>query len=184
MFALQHRLHVLIVLQVVANNEGWPVRAKSLTPNRLTGAVGLDRDSIAQLNAVAAPNLSPTAALWIVGRQLRVVSQLALDVLQVGTSLVLRIGNDPDVRLPAFDGGPQHVNQRADGRLRASPRPDDIQLRAAGVTHRFQLLGQPAVHGRRLATKILRQVIASPIEQRMPGLADGAATPGHVRLQA
>ena len=44
MFALQRRVHVRIVLQVVAENQGRPSFTLAATADLLTGAEGLDGD--------------------------------------------------------------------------------------------------------------------------------------------
>lgn len=167
MFAPQPRVHVRVVLQIVAHNERRPMRPPPPPAQFLPRPERLDHHPIRQHDRPGAPNRPRAHAARIALCQRHILDQLTLEVLQMRARLVPRVGNDPHIRLRRLDRTPKHVGQRRHGRLRAPPRPDQVQLRPPPHAHRVELVRQPQVHRRRRKPKMLREHRPRPIEQRL-----------------
>jgi len=164
-FAPEGREHVAIVLQVVADDERGAVLAVAMTADALTRAEGLDADPVAKHDRGGPPHWPLARRRRIVGRQAGVVEQLGLEVFQVGAGLAARVADDPEVRLAAFDRGPQRIRQRADRRLGPAARPEQVEFHAPRVGHGVQARAKPAVHpGGRLG-KMPSQIVLGPIQE-------------------
>ena len=108
--------------------------AAAAAADPLPGAEGLDGHAVAEHDRAGPPHRSAPRRLRIVVGQQPVVQQFGLDVFQVGAGLVPRVGDDPDVRLPALQGGAQaerpacrwSIWRRRAGRARSASRPAHV----------------------------------------------------------
>ena len=85
--------------------------------------------------------------------------------IRVNRSPILGVGDDPNVRLPAFDGRAERQGQAADGRFGGSPRPEHVELGSATELGHVELLGQPAVQVRGGPAEVVGQVFLAPGHQ-------------------
>ena len=134
MLALDGREDVAVVLQVVADDQRGPMLAPPPAANPLAVPKASIVTPLRSTMAVVPPHPAAAGRVRIILGQQPVFEQFGLDVLQVGAGLVLCVGDDPDVRFPAFDGRAQGKGQRADGRFGPAARTEHVELRAASCS--------------------------------------------------
>ena len=96
----------------------------------------------------------------------------------MGAGLVLGVGNDPDVRLPAFDGRAERQGQAAEGRFGPSPRTEHVELGSPAELGGVELFGQPAVQVRRGPAEVIGQVLLPPGDEIEPLVAAAGQAAG------
>ncbi len=144
--ALEHRFHVTVVLEVVADQERGAVGPGATATDPLAGAEGFDRHPVAHDDPACLPDGAPAGGAGVSTRNPLVIHQFGLEVLQVGVGLVHGVGEDPDVGLTAEQGFAQGVGQGGHGRLGPAAGPEHIELAAAVGGHAVKLAGHPLVH--------------------------------------
>src|SRR5262245_48350626 len=105
--------------------------ANAATANPLPRAKRLDHNPVAEHCLIRPPTGTATGRSRIVAGEKPIVEQLGFDILQVQMGLRHRVGNNPDIWLPTFDGSTEHIAERGDGRFCAAARTDHVYLEAA-----------------------------------------------------
>ena len=154
-----------IVLQVVADDEGWPVLTGTAATNALARAEGLDDNTIAEDDLVAAPGWAGADGVVIILGEARIVDEFGFDVFEMGAGLMGRVGDDPDVGFALFECGAERKCECADGGLCATARPEDVEPGTARVVCAIDLFGQPVVHGGRRFCEMIGQIFLAPFDE-------------------
>ena len=124
--ALDDGLHVAVVLEVVADDEGGAVGSGAPAADALAGAEGFDGDAVAENDAGGTPDGALAGGLGVgLGDQV-VVDELGLDVFEVGLGLLGRVGDDPDVGFSADEGFTEWVGEGRDSGLGSATGPEDV----------------------------------------------------------
>ncbi|NLX97665.1 MAG: hypothetical protein GXY83_15970 [Rhodopirellula sp.] len=170
--ALEGGLHVAVVLEVVAEDEGGTVVATTMAADPLAGAEGFDGDAVAENDGAGAPDGTATDGVGIAAGEIRIVDEFGFDVFEMGVGLVGGVGDDPDVRLAAFERGAQGIGERGQGGLGGAAGAEEVELGVAVDGHFAEVVGEPVVHGGGGLGEVVGEIALAPGEEgrsREPG---------------
>ena len=102
---LEGRYHVAVVLQIVADDQCRPGGPKAFAAQPLSDAEGLDPHLVGKFHDGRSPRRPACLVQVIAVGKPRVLGQFRFDVFQMEIGLMPGVGDNPDVRLPAFERG-------------------------------------------------------------------------------
>ena len=158
-------LHVAVVLEVVADDQCGAVGSGASAADALAGSKGFDGDAVAEDNLFGAPDGTFSYCVRVGLGDQPIIQEFGLEVVEVGSGLVGRVGDDPDVGFAGVEGFAEGIGESGDRRLCAAAWAEDVLLLAAVGDHVVQVLGHPLVHGGGWLLEVVGEVGFAPSQE-------------------
>jgi hypothetical protein len=135
-----------VVLDVVAEDERRSMLPQPPAAQLLAHAESFDRDAAGELDQAGAPRRATARGAGVRTGQLGIGFEFGAEMPQVRAGLLAGGGDDPDVRLAAFDRGAERIAERGERALGAAARGEDVEPGAALAFAALELCGEPGMH--------------------------------------